>query len=153
MEFYSRLNRPKTKPNNTGFKEEPILGYKYEENGKKVLVVKGMKDRYQLRQDALPGVEIKGLIARYRNGDLTALEKIKGMYGDFTEMPTSYVEAMNMVQNRTESFNMLPIEIKEKFNHNVNEFIRSMGSEEFKKIFTPEPINTAPIAEKEVNIE
>lgn len=116
-----------------GLKEQPILGYKYDESGKKTLVIKGIKDRYKEAQDALPGVELKGLLERYANGDLTALERVKGMYGDFTETPTSYIEALNTVQDATEAFNRLPKEIKEAYNNNVTEFVADIGSEKFNK--------------------
>lgn len=150
--FYSKVNRPKTIGNEVGRKEQPILGYKYNELGKKELIVKGIKDRYQEAQDRLPGVEIKTLIDRYTMGDIAALERVKGIYGDFTETPTTYIEAMNVVQNRTEAFNALPKEIKQDFENSAEQFIAAIGTEKFNKYFitkTPDREIT-PIQDPEV---
>lgn len=129
------MNRKKTTSNEVGRKEQPILGYRYDEYGKKTLVVKGIEDRYQKAQERLPGVEVKNLIERYTNGDITRLDRVIGTYGDFSTSPTSYMEAMNVVQDATEAFNSLPKDIKESYNNNPAEFIADIGSEKFKRIF------------------
>lgn len=146
--YASRAKLKKTIPNEPGKKEQPILGYKYEKDGTKTLVVKGIKDRYQEAQDALPGVEIKTLIDRYSKGDIAALERVKGIYGDFTETPTTMVEALNTVQNATEAFNKLPKEIRAKFENSIDQFIAAIGTEKFKAAFEkPEPIGETIVPE------
>lgn len=129
--FYSRLNRPKTIPNEPGDREEVQYIYQYNEKGQMELVVKDIIDVYQRAQDALPGVEIKTLIARYTMGDETALERVQGFYGDVTDVPTSYIEAFNLFQRAKSDFFELAPNIREEFNNSVEEFVAAIGTKDF----------------------
>lgn len=151
-EYYKRNSRPKVIPTPTGIKEKVIFGVKYEEDGSKKIVVKGMEDIYRKRQEAKESVDINNIIKRYTNGDPFALDKVKTTYGDFTNTPKDIVSAMAMIQERKEAFIRLPLEVREAYNHDPEQFIADAGSEKFKKIMkitTPEDI----VIEKETTDE
>lgn len=133
-EFYKRTMKPKVKPTPTGIKEKIIFGIKYEDDGSKTVIVKGMEDIYRKRQEAKESVDINNIIRRYTNGDPFALEKVKTTYGDFTNTPKDIVSAMAMIQERKEAFLRLPIEVREAYNHDPEQFLADAGSEKFNKI-------------------
>ena len=76
-------------------------------------------------------VNIDVIIARYMNGDLDALNKHVGMYGDFTNMPKTYAEVLQLQIDSKRAYDSLPAELKEKFNNDPNEFFAQSGSEEW----------------------
>lgn len=80
---------------------------------------------------------LQNIIARYTNGDLTALNKFSGTYGDFTEFPKTYAEVLQLQIDSRNLFNSLPIEIKEKFDNDENKFFVQSGSKEWFEILKP----------------
>lgn len=75
--------------------------------------------------------DINTIVARFVNGDVNALSVRNGVYGDFTEMPKTYAEMLQLQIDAQNQFNSLPLDIKEKFNNDFNQFIATAGSEEW----------------------
>ena len=48
--------------------------------------------------------DINVLVARYNAGDLTALSRRQGMFGDFTSVPDSYRQALEIVKGFESAF-------------------------------------------------
>lgn len=51
--------------------------------------------------------DINALVSRYEAGDISALNRRQGMFGDFTSAPDSYRQALEIVQNFNSVFNDL----------------------------------------------
>lgn len=146
--FYKRTEKPEVKGTPTGFREKIIFGIKYENDGSKTVIVKGMEDIYKKTQEAKESVDINNIIKRYTNGDPFALDKVKTTYGDFTKTPKDIVSMMALIQERKEAFLKLPIEVREEYNHDPEQFLADAGSDRFKKIMKiSEPENI--VIEKE----
>lgn len=75
--------------------------------------------------------DIHTIIARFRAGDLGALNQRKGIYGDFTEAPKTYAEALQMQIDGKRAFDKLPVELKKKFDNDYHKFLASAGSDEW----------------------
>ena len=51
--------------------------------------------------------DINVLVARYNAGDLTALSRRQGMFGDFTSAPDSYRQALEIVKGFESAFSAM----------------------------------------------
>lgn len=89
-----------------------------------------MQDYIQSWKDS---VDINLLIQRFQRGEETALERIRGVYGDFTKMPQNLAEYYNMLQAGNEFFMTLDPDLRAAFNQNPIEFFTQFGNEDFIK--------------------
>lgn len=62
-------------------------------------------------------------------GDASVLNQTPAQYGDFTQMPHSMLEAMQMQLDAERQFNTLPLDVKSKFNNNYREWCSSAGTD------------------------
>ena len=115
-------------PSNGGQRERILYQPKFDENGVMDLVESGKEDLYDFIQSH---ADIHVILARFQNGDVDALSRVQGAYGDFTNMPTSYAELLNRVNEGQSFFNSLPVDIRAKFNHNFAEFMAGMDKPDF----------------------
>ncbi len=105
------------------------------------LVESGVEDLYESIQSWKDSVDINVILARYANGDVDALSKVQGAYGDFTQFPTTYAEMLNRVIQGKHMFESLPLEIREKYNHDFSQFIAAMDKPDFWEQFkAPETV-------------
>lgn len=79
---------------------------------------------YDKIQEARASVELKELLAKYQpeinENDLTKIEEITA---DFTNLPENLIEVTNILNNARSVFDQAPVEIKQAFNNNFNEFL------------------------------
>ena len=91
--------------------------------------------------------DINYLISRFAAGDATALSKVQGTYGDFTQFPRSYAELLNQVNRGSELFDSLPADVRARFDNSLGVFLQSAGSQEWMDklgISQPKPADSAP---------
>lgn len=105
-------------------------------DGKEVLVPVGEHDIYLEIQSHAKSVDINEIILRHQRGDIDVLSQRAGMYGDFTNMPTSYAELYQSVLDAQAYFDSLPLEIRQKFDHSFSKFFTSIGTPEFDAVFS-----------------
>ena len=129
---FSTQYRPRTRFISNGGQRERILYQpKFDENGVMDLVESGREDLYDFIQSHADSVDIHVILARFQNGDVDALSRVQGAYGDFTNMPTTYADLLNKVNEGQSFFNSLPVDIRAKFNHNFAEFMAGMDKPDF----------------------
>lgn len=129
---FSTQFRPRTRFISNGGQRERILYQPmFDEDGVMDLVEAGREDLYDFIQSHADSVDIHVLLARFQNGDVDALSRVQGAYGDFTNMPTSYAELLNKVNEGQSFFNSLPVDIRAKFHHNFAEFMAGMDKPDF----------------------
>lgn len=128
---------------------------KIDDRGKLTLVETGKLDTYAEIQSYKDSVDINVILKRFSQGDANALNKVQGIYGDFTEMPKTYADMLNLVIGGSEKFEALPLEVKQKFNNNFYEFAASAGSGEwleklgYKQPAAPASAAPAPVQSSE----
>lgn len=103
------------------------------EDGKITIEVSGKENTDEIIQSFAESCDIRVIVNRFNGGDLTALNQARGMYGDFTEMPKTYAEALQMRIDAKNAFDKLNPDIKKQFNYNVDEFLATAGDEEWYK--------------------
>lgn len=124
---------------NSGQRKMPTYKMKVDENGVRTLRKVGEKDIYAEIQSYKDSTDINYILARYARGDVSALSKIQGTYGDFTQIPTTLAELSQRVIDAENIFYQLPIEKRAEFNHSPSEFFAQFGSEKFNAIFDIKP--------------
>ena len=89
----------------------------------------------EIIQSYASSCDIQIILNRASNGDLSGLTAEKGIYGDFTEMPKTYAEFLQLQIDNNRMFDSLPKELKKKFDNDPNQFFAQAGQKEwFEKL-------------------
>lgn len=73
----------------------PTYKAEIDKDGDIILVESGIEDTYSKIQSFKDSVDINVILERFAHGDTYALEQSQSFYGDFVEIPRSYMEALN----------------------------------------------------------
>lgn len=98
-------------------------------DGKRELVRDREKHTFDIIQSHLEECLIENIIKRCLEGDLTALNKMHGVYEDITGAPKSLAEAQQMIIDLKQRFEELPKDIRQKFDYNEEQYIAEFGTE------------------------
>lgn len=95
-------------------------------------------------------VDIENIVFRYLNGEVDVLNQHVGQYGDFTNLPKTLAEFLQLQIDSRRTFDGLPAEIRSKFDNDVNQFFAQSGSKEwFDKLAPLLPDQELVIEKKE----
>lgn len=89
----------------------------------------GIFDRQEQIDDNAASCDISVLIARFEAGDVTALNRRQGMFGDFTSAPDSYRQALEIIHSYNSAFDGLSPDQREG-SKNSFEFLDKIKSAE-----------------------
>ncbi len=140
----------------SGEKSKPGSGMKdtykmhVDENGKRELKKSGEYNLYAEIQSYKDSVSIDYILSRFVNGDETALSRVQGIYGDFTQMPKTLAELQQRVIDAEHLFDSLPLDIRAQYNHSASEFFAQLDSDKTKAIFAPPDTANETIVEQVV---
>lgn len=81
------------------------------------------------------------ILAQLANGDTSVLNRGSPLFGDFTSMPKTFAELLQLHIDSDNAYDRLPVELKQKFDNDKNKFFASAGSKEwFEKLgVVPDP--------------
>uniref|UniRef100_A0AAU8B6L0 Internal scaffolding protein n=1 Tax=Dulem virus 102 TaxID=3145579 RepID=A0AAU8B6L0_9VIRU len=148
MKFRTQFEREPVK-SNVGSREKITYGAFYDEDGRIVLEEKGRENLYDYIQSHRDSCDIHVLLKRYANGEVDVLSQVQGSYGDFTEMPRTYAELLNKINEGETFFNSLPVETRAKFGHSFTQFMASLDSPDLYEMLTgKKPVSEEPVKEK-----
>lgn len=125
----------------------------YNERGQVELKEDGTEDLYAFIQSFAESTDIHAIMRRYQNGEVDVLEKVQGFYGDVTEMPRTYAEALQRIADSEKVFMSLPVDVRAKFGHSFSEFLAASQEDDFlerlgvKPEVQPEPVPAEPTPE------
>lgn len=139
--MYSREKSGRTY-STVGSPDKVIYSSKYRDDGTVELSEKGKESLYDFIQSFRDSCDINVLVGRFANGDIEALSKVQGAYGDFTIFPKTYAELLNCVNDGRLMFNELPLEIRAKFNHDFGQFMASMDKPGFWDMLNSSSVET-----------
>lgn len=114
-----------------GSRVKTLYGPIFDDRGVMHLTELGKHNLYAEIQSHAQSVDIHVLLALYNNGDKEALSRVQGAYGDFTQMPTTFAEALNAMIGAEQYFNSLPVEIKDRFGQSFHRFMVSLDDPQF----------------------
>lgn len=114
-----------------GDRFEPILEPQLQDDGTIELIEVGKRDLQEYIQSFAEEVTLANILRRYQMGDETALAKVQGTYMDTTVMPKNFREVLDSVISGQNMFDQLPLEVKQKFNNDFNQWFVGIGSDEW----------------------
>lgn len=120
-----------------GSPDKVVYTARYRDDGTIEVKEKGKESLYDYIQSNRDSCDLNLLVARFANGDLDALSKVQGAYGDFTQFPKTYAELLNRVNEGRAMFDDLPLALREKYNHDFGQFMAAMDKEDFWEQFKP----------------
>lgn len=129
---------------NSGSPVKQLYAPFYDDQGRWHLEEAGTEDLYGYIQSHAMSVDIHVLLKQYQLGDKAVLQRVQGTYGDFTQVPKTFAEALNTMIAAEQYFLSLPVEARAQFNHNFNEFIASMDSPDWMTKAGITPPDPAP---------
>lgn len=99
-------------------------GVVIDEDGLQVLAVVGKKNIYLPIQEAAVGASVYDVLERYENtGDVSLLEKQKGLYADVTKSPRTLAELEQFRIDSRNAFYSLPTDVRRMFGDNYHVFM------------------------------
>lgn len=119
---------------NPGSKIVAEYGLVTAEDGSTSVGVVGEKNLDAIIQSNKDTGNVALLVAKYNAGDEEALNRVRGVYGDFRNMPTTYAEMVSRLNECRSLFEALPVDIKEQFDNNPDVFWSEYGTERFNNI-------------------
>lgn len=122
--------KPKKLPNEPGNIMEPQYKERYDENGNTYLEQVGEINTYEKIQSYKDEVDPMSILARYAAGDTTVMAN-PGWYIDTSKLPKNYIEWRNLMNEQKEKFDALPLEIRNKFNNNFDNWAATAGEKEW----------------------
>lgn len=103
----------------------------FDKNGVWHLEETGKENLYDYIQSHADSVDIHVILKQFAAGDVSVLSRVQGAYGDFTQMPKTFAEALNTMVAAEQYFMSLDPDVRAQFHHNFNEFIAAMDSPDF----------------------
>lgn len=128
MTQYDARDRIQSHPGNP---IKQLYAGSYNERGQVELKEDGTEDLYAFIQSFAESTDIHSILKRYQNGEVDVLEKVQGFYGDITEMPHTYAEALQRIADSEKVFMSLPVDVRAKFGHSFSEFLAASQDADF----------------------
>ena len=141
MKFFNRSSYPTVKFSPSGSKVIEEYGLERDSEGNERLVVIGQKPIYEIIQASAEGAAISNIITRWRSGDDSVLHVSEGFYADITEIPSSLSEAHSALIKAQNTFNSLPLEVREQFGMNLGRFLSHVSDPNFSFKPDPDPVS------------
>lgn len=95
------------------------------------LVESGKENTDDIIQSYAESTDIRVILNRVANGETELLHQRNGIFGDFTGMPKTYAEALQLHIDSNRLFESLPADIRQKFDNDENKFFASAGTVEW----------------------
>lgn len=100
-------------------------------DGTRILIKDVEKHTFDEIQEHKEECLIENILKRSMEGDLAALEVMKGQYADITNAPNSLAEAQQAMITLKDSFEHLPKDVRKEFDYSYEKYIAEFGSDEW----------------------
>lgn len=134
---------------NPGSREKILYSPQFADDGSMELIEAGKENLYEYIQSHKESVDINVILKRFARGDVTALQRRQAMFGDFTDAPSTYAEALNSMIVAEQYFNSLPLETRAKFDHNFHRFLVSLDRPDFAQMLSPDDVQPVAVATRQ----
>lgn len=71
------------------------------------------------------------ILAQLRNGNTSVVNRGNPIFGDFTETPKSYAQALQLVIDGRAQFDALPLDVRSKFDNSFEKWFATAGSQDW----------------------
>lgn len=110
----------------SGSKTKTIFAPKVEDDGTIKLIPAGKEDWYGSIQAWKDSVDIHVILKKCLQGDTSALSAVQGFYGNVNMFPKTKPEMLQLMIDAERNFDSLPVDVKEKFDHDIYKFVAAM---------------------------
>lgn len=153
MQFRTMYDDFERVPSCSGNTEEveyaPVIG----EDGVLSLEPVGTVDIRAMIDSYRESCDLNVLLARYANGDASALSARQGSYFDAVDMPKSYAEMLNVINTAESEFMKLPLDVRERFDNSFHRWLSLMDNPvEFNRLMGVELEEPAPADSEVANV-
>lgn len=131
-----------------GRREKILYSPEFDRNGIMTLKESGRENLYDFIQSHRDSVDLHKILDRFQSGDVGALSRVQGSFGDFSQFPQTYAELLNQVIAGEQTFNSLPLDVREKFGHSFHAWLAQAGSESWMQAMgyaAPTPPASDPV--------
>lgn len=90
----------------TGDFQRPTYKAVFSKDGDYDLVEDGIELTYEKIQSYKDSVDVNFIVARYAAGDAYALDQVTGIYDDFVQVPSSYMDVLNSIVEARNAYEM-----------------------------------------------
>lgn len=113
---------------------------KVSKNGDIELVEDGKEDIKEKINSWRDQTDMAYILRQMALGDTSVLNRSPGSYGDFTKMPNTMQEMLQLRIDAERAFYELPLDVRNNFDNDVSRWLATAGSEEWTKKmnFNPE---------------
>ncbi len=109
-----------------------IYSEKVNSDGSISLVEVGKENINDIIQAYKDSTDIAQIVAYYNStGDESVLNRMVPQYGDFTELPKSFADMLQLRIDSLKFFEALPVDVRQKFNNDANVFFSTAGSKDW----------------------
>lgn len=146
--FYSQYDEdlPRTKSSPGCPIHQTYTGV-YDDNGVIQLIPDKVINTYDEIQSHRDACDLNILIKRYMSGDTEALNKVQGVYGDFSYMPHDYASLLNRVSDGKQLFDSLTPNVKAEFGNSYEQFLVAMQRDDFWHRLSKFGDTSAPVSD------
>lgn len=123
---------------NPGSSFRILYSPKFDDKGVMSLVESGKENLYEFIQSHKESCDIHVILERFARGDVSALERVQGTYGDFSNMPRTYADMLNLVHSAEDAFSNLPVDERAKYGHSFERWLTEFGPDP-EKVADPQP--------------
>lgn len=141
-------------PSNPGSGIKDIKRLVIDKDGHETLEVIGKHNLYDEIQSHKDFTDIHIIVDRFKNGDLTALNRRVGSFMDITDFPHNYAEMLQSFIDARKVFDELPADKRSKFG-DFDTFLSTFGTKDWISVFQDPDIKQAVdvVVESEVKID
>ena len=108
-----------------------------DKTGKKELVKVGKTNVYKKIQANLEETQIYNILDKFNAGNpeiVERLQRIDGVFGDFTNAPKSLAEAQQKIIDAHNEFLKLPSDVRKEFNNSTTEFLAGLENGKIEEV-------------------
>lgn len=88
------------------------------------------------------------ILAQLRNGNTSVINRGNPIFGDFTETPKTYAQALQLVIDGRAQFDALPLAVRSKFDNSFEKWFATAGTQDWLDAMSIDD-NTQPPADPE----
>lgn len=111
-------------------------------------LVPSAKDRIQdYINSFVPQTDMHYIIAQLKNGNTSVINRRPMMYGDFTDAPKSYAQALQMVIDGRATFDALPLSVRNKFDNSFEKWFATAGSPDWLAAMSSDSSVAVPVTD------
>ena len=136
----AKVSDPNTFITSSGDTEHIEYAPKVMPDGSIELVVSGKTNIDEYINAQRETTDMAYIITQLGLGNTDVLNQKTPNYGDFTEMPKTFAEALQMKIDAEKAFYELPLDVRNKFENDFNRFFATAGTKEWYEKITPPDI-------------